>query len=209
MDQKRQRRASARMPGNSFSPPARLLSAGAPVARARLAAVMLHVRGGSPADMAGLADHLALPDMAILAPGAAGGSWWPDSFLAPLDAKEPGRGSGLAVVAALPDALADRGFGPRAVRAHRVLAGRLSCAGSSGATGAPISGRRGAVGRAPRHGGGGWPGAERSLRAHGQAVRLRRTARRGDGPDRLPRARSPRLHIPTSRASGCAKARRG
>ncbi|WP_099826895.1 alpha/beta hydrolase [Oceaniglobus indicus] len=93
----------------------RLISAGAPPAGARLAVVMIHGRGGSPEDMIGLADHLALPDLAVLAPEAGGRSWWPDSFLAPLAANEPGLGSGLSVVEALLDDLQAAGFGPERV----------------------------------------------------------------------------------------------
>ncbi|HEY9038990.1 MAG TPA: phospholipase [Roseovarius sp.] len=89
-----------------------MVTAGAPLSRARLAAIMLHGRGGVPEDMIGLADHLSLPDLAVLAPEAAERSWWPDSFLAPLAANEPGLGSGQSVVAALLDDLADQGFGP-------------------------------------------------------------------------------------------------
>ncbi|WP_116600079.1 alpha/beta hydrolase [Primorskyibacter marinus] len=97
----------------------RLVTAGAPLHRARLAVVMLHGRGGAPEDMVGLADYLALPDLAVLAPTAAGRSWWPDSFLAPLEANEPGLGSGLSVVSSLLDDLATQGFGPERI----VLAG--------------------------------------------------------------------------------------
>ncbi len=93
----------------------RLVTDGAPLHRAQLAAVMIHGRGGAPEDMIGLADHLALPEMAILAPAAAGRSWWPDSFLAPLEANEPGLGSGLSVVSALLDDLAAQGFGPERI----------------------------------------------------------------------------------------------
>lgn len=93
----------------------RLVAAGAPLHRARLALVMIHGRGGAPEDMIGLAEHLALPDMAVLAPEAAGRSWWPDSFLAPLEANEPGLGSGLRVVSSLLDDLAEQGFGPERI----------------------------------------------------------------------------------------------
>ena len=93
----------------------RLVSAGAPVHRARFAAIMLHGRGGGPEDMIGLADHLALPNLAVLAPEAAGRSWWPDSFLAPLSANESGLGSGLSVVTALLEDLSEQGFGPERI----------------------------------------------------------------------------------------------
>ncbi|QYX57155.1 dienelactone hydrolase family protein [Roseovarius sp. SCSIO 43702] len=90
----------------------RVLSAGAPLARARLVMIMLHGRGGAPEDMEGLAGYLGLPDIAIRAPEAAGNSWWPDSFLAPLAANEPGLGSALGVVGRLSDELRREGFGP-------------------------------------------------------------------------------------------------
>lgn len=85
---------------------------GAPLARARLAVVMLHGRGGSARDMLDLAEHLAIPDIAYLAPEAAGHSWWPQSFLAPLAANEPGLSSSLGAVARLMEQLEGEGFGP-------------------------------------------------------------------------------------------------
>ena len=93
----------------------RLTQAGAPLSRARLAVIMLHGRGASPEDMLGLAEHLAVPDVAVIAPAAAGHSWWPQSFLAPLQANEPGLSSGLSIVAHLLDDLDDRGYGPERV----------------------------------------------------------------------------------------------
>lgn len=93
----------------------RIAVAGAPLDAARLAVVMVHGRGGAPEDMIGLADHLALPDVAVLAPAAADRSWWPESFLAPLGANEPGLSSGLSVVEALLADLEAKGFGPERI----------------------------------------------------------------------------------------------
>lgn len=90
----------------------RLLSTGAPLSCARLAMIMLHGRGGAPEDMARLADHLGLPDIAVRAPEAAGNSWWPDSFLAPLARNEPGLSSALTVIGKIAEQLAIEGFGP-------------------------------------------------------------------------------------------------
>lgn len=90
----------------------RILTAGAPLSRARLAMIMLHGRGGAPEDMERLAEHLGLPDIAVRAPEAAGNSWWPDSFLAPLSANEPGLSSALSVVGGIAQDLAKDGFGP-------------------------------------------------------------------------------------------------
>jgi phospholipase/carboxylesterase len=89
----------------------RVAQAGVPLARARVVFVMAHGRGGSPEDMLGLAEHLALPDAAFLAPAAAGGSWWPASFLAPLAANEPGLSSGLDVFRKLVGRLQESGVG--------------------------------------------------------------------------------------------------
>src|SRR5438270_1015271 len=82
----------------------RVLEGGAPLARARLAVVMMHGRGGSPNE------HLAVPDIAYLAPEAAGYSWWPQSFLAPLAANEPGLSSSLGAIARLVEHLEQEGF---------------------------------------------------------------------------------------------------
>ena len=89
----------------------RVAQAGVPLARARVVLVMAHGRGGSPDDMLRLAEHLALPDAAFLAPEAAGGSWWPASFLAPIADNEPGLSSGLGVFRALIGQLQDSGIG--------------------------------------------------------------------------------------------------
>ena len=90
----------------------RVAQAGASLTRARLAVVMAHGRGGSPEDMLELAESLALPDVAYLAPAAAGSSWWPASFLAPIEANEPGLASGLGVLDGLVKRLQGSGFGP-------------------------------------------------------------------------------------------------
>jgi predicted esterase len=51
--------------------------------------VLLHGRGGNAADILGLLDALALPEVAGIAPEAVGNSWWPTSFLAPSAQMEP------------------------------------------------------------------------------------------------------------------------
>ena len=93
----------------------RVVEGGAPFARARVAVLMAHGRGGSPEDMLRLAEVLALPDVAWLAPAAASGSWWPASFLAPIGDNEPGLSSGLAALDRLTEQLDRDGFGPERV----------------------------------------------------------------------------------------------
>ena len=67
--------------------------------------IMVHGRGASAEDMLGLAAELGTTDVAILAPQAAGRTWYPYSFLSPLQDNEPGITSGLGVIAALVDGL--------------------------------------------------------------------------------------------------------
>ena len=62
---------------------------GAPAGRAKSGMVLLHGRGGRGADMLGLLEALALPEVAGIAPEAPGNSWWPTSFLAPQAQMEP------------------------------------------------------------------------------------------------------------------------
>lgn len=67
----------------------RLTFRGAPLAEAEAAVLMLHGRGDSAAGILSLAEVLDVPGVAFAAPQAAGGSWYPYSFLAPLDQNEP------------------------------------------------------------------------------------------------------------------------
>jgi len=78
-----------------------VLAAGRPLADADAAMVLVHGRGGSAEDILGLAADLDRPELAYLAPQAAGHSWYPYSFLAPLEQNEPGLSSALDQLGAL------------------------------------------------------------------------------------------------------------
>ncbi|WP_425091470.1 alpha/beta hydrolase [Tropicimonas sp. S265A] len=79
---------------------ASLIRGGAPAARATTGLVLIHGRGASAADILGLGEALALPDLALIAPEAPGRSWWPTSFLAPMAQMGPPLAAGLAAVEA-------------------------------------------------------------------------------------------------------------
>lgn len=68
---------------------------GAPLASAKAAVLLAHGRGATAEGMLQLARAFAGPDVALLAPQAHGGSWYPNSFLAPLPSNEPGLSSGI------------------------------------------------------------------------------------------------------------------
>jgi predicted esterase len=79
----------------------RTVVAGAPLDSARAAAILLHGRGGSAHDMLGLAELLTRDGLAFLVPQATDHTWYPQRFLAPLEANEPWLSSALGVVASL------------------------------------------------------------------------------------------------------------
>ena len=81
-------------------------------ADARLTVILVHGRGGSAADMLALAEQFQIDDVACLAPQAAGNTWYPHSFLAPIPDNEPGLSSGLAVLAELVEALEHQHVAP-------------------------------------------------------------------------------------------------
>src|SRR4051812_2558244 len=82
-----------------------ILRRGPEPARARLAVICIHGRGASAEDILTVADELELDDVAYLAPQAAGNTWYPYSFLAPLSENQPGLNSALGVVASIVDDL--------------------------------------------------------------------------------------------------------
>jgi predicted esterase len=82
-----------------------ILHRGPEPAAARLTVVCVHGRGASASDILSVADGLRLPDVAYVAPEAAGHTWYPYSFLAPIEDNQPFLDSALGVLATLVDAL--------------------------------------------------------------------------------------------------------
>ncbi|GIW07616.1 MAG: phospholipase/carboxylesterase [Dehalococcoidia bacterium] len=95
--------------------------AGAPLDRAVAAVILLHGRGANAASILPLARELAAPGVAFLAPEAAGQTWYPFSFLAPLDQNEPWLSSALALVGDLVTQVEAAG-----VLAERIVIGGFS-----------------------------------------------------------------------------------
>lgn len=77
------------------------LAEGVPLREASWAMVMLHGRGGSAQDILVLRRELDEVGGAFLAPQAAGRTWYPHSFLAPIEQNEPALSSALAMLSAL------------------------------------------------------------------------------------------------------------
>jgi predicted esterase len=87
-------------------------TAGAPFDRARAAVVILHGRGDSADGILGLAEEFAQPEVAYVAPQAAGHQWYPYSFLAPLSRNEPHLSSALRVVGRMLEDIEAAGIPP-------------------------------------------------------------------------------------------------
>ncbi len=78
-----------------------VLNAGVPLSEADAVMILLHGRGATAESILALADYLPHPQMAYLAPQAAGNSWYPYSFLVPTAQNEPYLSMALQTVAAL------------------------------------------------------------------------------------------------------------
>jgi len=77
---------------------------------ARLTMICVHGRSAGAEDILGLAAELGADDVAFLAPNAADRTWYPYSFLAPMEQNQPGLDSGLGVLARLVAELGDAGI---------------------------------------------------------------------------------------------------
>lgn len=70
-------------------------ASGPPPAEAAGAVVLVHGRGATAESILTLADEFGRDDLAYRAPQAAANTWYPYSFLAPLENNEPGLSSAL------------------------------------------------------------------------------------------------------------------
>jgi len=75
-----------------------LVTAGTPVDDAAAALVLVHGRGATAQSIVTTMGRLQRDGLAVLAPQAARNTWYPQSFLAPVEQNEPGRSSGLQAV---------------------------------------------------------------------------------------------------------------
>ena len=87
-----------------------VLTAGPAPEQAAATLVMVHGRGGTAEDILSLYPELGIDNLAALAPQAAGYTWYPHSFLAPIDSNQPWLDSALALVESIIDDLLRRGI---------------------------------------------------------------------------------------------------
>jgi phospholipase/carboxylesterase len=87
-----------------------IITAGPTPERADATIVLVHGRGASAEDMIGLFEALNAPRCAAIAPQAAGHTWYPHSFLAPLEANQPYLDSALDRLETIVGDLLSRGI---------------------------------------------------------------------------------------------------
>ena len=75
-----------------------LLSAGVPIQKAEAAMILVHGRGASAEDILSLDAEFDQPRFAYVAPQAANHTWYPYSFLEPIEKNEPWLSSALLML---------------------------------------------------------------------------------------------------------------
>jgi predicted esterase len=96
-----------------------VVTRGKPLEESRGVVVMTHGRGRDTNDILGVAGRIGDPDLTYLAPAAAANSWYPYSFLEPIEKNEPYLSYALEVYDELVNGLMEQGISRR----HIVLAG--------------------------------------------------------------------------------------
>ncbi len=81
-----------------------LATAGTDLADAEAAIILVHGRGATAQSILQMGSELHREGVALFAPQAAQRTWYPNSFLQPVESNEPGRTSGLQ---AIEDAIAE------------------------------------------------------------------------------------------------------
>ncbi len=76
----------------------KILRAGKKTGEAEKALIMIHGRGANAHDTLSLADYLQVKNFALLAPEATSNTWYPYSFMAPVQQNEPWLSSSLEVI---------------------------------------------------------------------------------------------------------------
>lgn len=96
-----------------------LLQAGTALAEAGIAVVLMHGRGAPAEDILSLHTEFDVPGVVYLAPSALNNSWYPNSFLAPVENNQPFLDSALNTVSLVLAEIKRAGIAPE----KTVLAG--------------------------------------------------------------------------------------
>ena len=86
------------------------ITAGVPLQEAQKALIMLHGRGAGANDILSIARYLNVSDFALIAPQAEGRTWYPYSFLAPINENEPFLSNSLKTVSQVVASVEENGI---------------------------------------------------------------------------------------------------
>lgn len=95
---------------NSLHQSGRILTKGADLKNAKAAMIMIHGRGATAEDILSLSNEFNRNDIHFVAPQAVNYTWYPNSFLAPIESNEPWLSSALKVVDDLINNLINEGI---------------------------------------------------------------------------------------------------
>jgi glyoxalase family protein len=109
------------MVGNGLHQGQAVYTAGVPLEVARGVVILVHGRGATAESILDLAQVFDQPDLAYLAPQARGYTWYPNSFLAPMESNQPGLSSGLQAIGDLVNQVEETG-----IPAERIVLGGFS-----------------------------------------------------------------------------------
>ena len=98
-----------------------VVTTGASLEDAAAAMILVHGRGATATSILTLANEMDGTGIVYLAPQAAGNTWYPYSFLTPMESNEPGISSGLSVIDSLVELVGSHGILP-----ERVIIGGFS-----------------------------------------------------------------------------------
>ncbi len=75
-----------------------IITDGVPLNEAKKALILIHGRGAGAHDILSVARHLKVEDFALVAPQAENRTWYPYSFLAPIEENEPSFSKSLEAI---------------------------------------------------------------------------------------------------------------
>jgi phospholipase/carboxylesterase len=87
-----------------------IITAGKKITEAKKILIMIHGRGGTAENILSLAEHLDVKDYALVAPQATNNTWYPYSFIAPIQQNEPWLTSALSILSDVVNGYIAQGF---------------------------------------------------------------------------------------------------
>jgi predicted esterase len=94
----------------------KILMEGVELDKAKAVMIMIHGRGATAESILDLAQYFIIDEVTYIAPQANGGTWYPYSFLMPVEQNEPGITSGLQRISEIIDLLITSG-----ISVHKIM----------------------------------------------------------------------------------------